>query len=203
MEIGLFPLELVLLPTERVPLHIFEDRYKELIGTCLLEGDEFGLVLEDADGLREIGTRAGIVEVLQTFDDGRLNVLVEGRERFRVVELTDGLSYRTAEVEPVDDDGVLPSGEETEHALALFRKLVTVAGAGEMEEPAAGAPDLSFQLAARVDFGLELKQELLEMRSESERLPRVAELLGTAAVALAREREVRERASGNGRVTRG
>ena len=87
-EIGLFPLELVLLPTERVPLHIFEDRYKELIGECLARDGEFGLVFADEHGLREIGTLAAVADVLERFPDGRLNILVEGRERFRLVELT-------------------------------------------------------------------------------------------------------------------
>ena len=90
IEIGLFPLELVLLPTERVPLHIFEPRYKELIGECLRSGREFGLVLQDEQGRRDIGTRAAVVEVLQVFDDGRMNVVVEGHERFRLRELTTG-----------------------------------------------------------------------------------------------------------------
>src|SRR6476619_2828384 len=89
-EIGLFPLELVLLPSERVPLHIFEDRYKELIGECMAEEREFGLILEDGDGLRQIGTRTAVLELVHRFDDGRMNILVEGRERFLVVELTDG-----------------------------------------------------------------------------------------------------------------
>ena len=105
-EIGLFPLELVLLPSERVPLHIFEDRYKELIGECLSDETEFGLILEDGDGLRQVGTRTGVLELVHTFDDGRLNVLVEGRERFRVVDLTGGRSFQTAEVDGVA--GVVP-----------------------------------------------------------------------------------------------
>ena len=107
-EIGLFPLELVLLPGERVPLHIFEDRYRELIGECLADGTEFGLILEDADGLRQVGTSTGVVELVHNFDDGRMNVLVEGRSRFRVVELTDGRAFRTAEVEPLEDDDEEP-----------------------------------------------------------------------------------------------
>src|SRR5436190_13529977 len=89
-EIGLFPLELVLLPTERVPLHIFEDRYKELIGDCLAHDGRFGLVFADERGLREIGTLAAVAEVLERFSDGRLNILVEGRERFKLLELTKG-----------------------------------------------------------------------------------------------------------------
>ncbi len=113
-EIGLFPLELVLLPQERVPLHIFEDRYRELIGDCLAEGRDFGLILENEDGLREVGTRTAVVELIDTFDDGRMNVLVEGRERFRVVELTEGRSYLTAEVEPLEDDGEVAASDEVD-----------------------------------------------------------------------------------------
>ena len=200
-EIGLFPLELVLLPSERVPMHIFEDRYKELIGECLAEDGEFGLILEDSDGLRQVGTATGVVELIDTFDDGRMNVLVEGRHRFRVLGLTDGRSFQTADVEPLEDDGEPPAGDEIERTLAVFRHLVEVADAEQIEEPPVASPTLSFQLAARVDFGHELKQELLELRSEGERLRRLGELLELAAEALVREREVRERASGNGKVT--
>jgi Lon protease-like protein len=202
-EIGLFPLELVLLPSERVPLHIFEDRYRELIGESLADGTEFGVVLEDDDGLREVGTSTAVIELVHEFDDGRMNVLVEGRSRFRVVELTDGRSYRTAEIEAFeDDDGELPTDAETERTLEAFRQLAAIAEADEVDIPAAGETLLSFQLAARIDFGTVLKQDLLELQSERARLDRLVELLGQAATALAREREVRERASGNGKVTR-
>ena len=202
-EIGLFPLELVLLPNERVPLHIFEDRYKDLIGECLADATDFGLILEDDDGLREIGTRTAVIELIDTFDDGRMNVLVEGRGRFRVIELTEGRSFRTAEVEAIEDEGELPSHVDVERTIAVFRRLVAVAEADEIDEPAAGSPVLSFELAARVDFGSELKQELLELRSEGRRLRRLAELLDQAAQALTREREVRQRAAGNGKVSPG
>ena len=200
-EIGLFPLALVLLPTERVPLHIFEPRYKELIGECLAEGGEFGLLLEDDGGRREIGTRAGVVEVLQVFDDGRMNVVVEGRERFRLVELTEGRSFLTGRVEPVADDEDVPASGDVERALEQFRRLVSAAEA-EADELDPRSASLSFELAGRVDFGLELKQELLELRSERLRLVRVAELLERAAEALALQRRMYERASGNGRVSK-
>jgi Lon protease-like protein len=203
-EIGLFPLELVLLPSERVPLHIFEDRYRELIGESLAGGTEFGIILEDDDGLRQVGTSTGVIELVHTFDDGRMNVLVEGRRRFRLVEETEGRSYRTAMVEPLDDDvGEEPAAEEAERTLEAFRRLAEIAEADEVDVPGAGGEELlSFQLASRVDFGTVLKQELLELRSERARLDRLVDLLGQAAGALAREREVRERASGNGKVTR-
>jgi len=200
-EIGLFPLELVLLPSERVPLHIFEDRYKELISECVAGETQFGLILETEDGLREIGTLTGVLEVIHTFDDGRMNVLVEGHERFRLAHETGGRSFRTGEVEPVEDDDEHPSEAEIDGALAVFRRLVQVAEADEIGEPEGGPTALSFQLAAKVDFGHELKQELLELRSERQRLVRLSELLERAIEGLAREREVRDRASGNGKVT--
>jgi Lon protease-like protein len=203
-EIGLFPLELVLLPTERVPLHIFEPRYKELIGECLRSGDEFGLVLQDDQGRREIGTRAAVVEVLQVFDDGRMNVIVEGHDRFRLRELTSGREFLTGDVEPVDDDEEEAEAEaaETERALTLFRDLVEIAG-GEVDEPDGTTGPLSFEIAARVDFGIEPKQELLELRSESARLEHLCRLLEGATEAVQREREVRERAATNGKVSHG
>ncbi len=201
MEIGLFPLDLVLLPGERVPLHIFEDRYRELIGECLTEDCEFGLILENEDGLREVGTSTAVVELIDTFEDGRMNVLVEGRRRFRVVELTEGRSFQTAEVEALEDEDGQPTADEIDGALAVFRRLVAIAEADEIDEPDASSAGLSFQLASRVDFGQDLKQELLELRSERRRLRRLAELLERAVEALTREREVRERASGNGKVT--
>jgi Lon protease-like protein len=204
-EIGLFPLELVLLPTERVPLHIFEPRYKELIAECLRSGREFGLVLQDGQGRREIGTRAAVVEVLQVFDDGRMNVVVEGHDRFRLRELTSGRIFLTGDVEPVDDedDEGNDTGEvESEEALALFRRLVEAVG-GDVDEPEDDAGPLSFQIAARIDFGTEPKQELLELRSEPARLRHLCPLLEAAIEAVQREREIRERASTNGKVSQG
>ena len=116
-ELGLFPLGIVLLPTEQIPLHIFEERYQELIGECMEEDREFGLVYADEDGLRDIGTRAAVTEVLDRFDDGRLNIVAEGRERFRLVELTAGRTFQTGIVEEIADDPDVADPEDTEHAL--------------------------------------------------------------------------------------
>ena len=185
--------------------HIFKRSLQGLIGECLADEADFGLILEDEDGLRQVGTLTAVVELIDTFDDGRMNVLVEGRGRFRVVELTDGRSFPTAEVEALeDDDGEAQTDTDVERALAVFRSLVAAAEADEVEdEPMVGSPTLSFELAARVDFGHDLKQELLELRSEDERLRRLTDLLERAAEALAREREARTRAAGNGKVTPG
>lgn len=202
-EIGLFPLALVLTPTERVPLHIFEPRYTELIRECIASGEAFGLLLEDQDGRREVGTLAEVREVVHVFADGRMNIVVEGKTRLRVVAWTDGRSYPTAEVEPLeDDDAMSPDAETSEQALALFRRLAVIADA-DVDEPDGSSGSLAFEIAAHVDFGSQPKQELLELRSEPDRLRRLTELLEQALAAMTREREIRERAATNGRVTQG
>jgi Lon protease-like protein len=198
-ELGLFPLGIVLLPTEQIPLHIFEDRYQELIGECLAEEREFGLVYADEEGLREIGTRAAVTEILDRFEDGRLNIVAEGRERFRLLELTEGRSFQTGMVEPLADEQDTADPEDTRHALELFHRLVELTGA-EVEEPRLDVPQLSFELAGRFEFAPELKQRLLQLTSEGRRMQLLAELLAGAATAVEREREVAERAQGNGKV---
>ena len=202
-EIGLFPLALVLTPTERVPLHIFEPRYKELIGERIAEGGHFGIVLEDDAGRRDIGTLAEVREVVHVFDDGRMNILVEGGARFRIREWTQGRSYPTARVEPhEDEDTSAPDASVAEEALALFRQLAEVADA-DIDEPDGSSGSLAFEIAGYVDLGALPKQELLELRSEQLRLRRLAELLERALAAVTRERAIRERASTNGRVSLG
>jgi ATP-dependent Lon protease len=198
-ELGLFPLSLVLLPSERVPLHIFEERYQELIGECLENEAEFGLVYADDDGIRDIGTRAGVVEVLDRFDDGRMNVLIEGRERFRLVELTSGRSFHTGSVAPVSDTDERPSERIVERALALFGRLRDLTGS-EVEVPSSTTEQLSFALASRVELEPAIKLDLLANVSERARLERVCELLEAAAVTVERQRIAAERAMTNGRV---
>jgi Lon protease-like protein len=197
-ELGLFPLDVVLLPTERLPLHIFEPRYKELIGECLAEQREFGLLLGDQEGLRHVGTRAAVVEVLDRLPDGRLNIVVEGRQRFRLVELTEGRSFATGEVEPLADEAQLPAQAQRDRALHLYRELAKLVKV-EVDEPDPDSGVLSFELAARVDFGVERKQELLEATSEPDRLARVGDLLRKAIEAIRLERQLAESAARNGR----
>jgi len=198
-EIGLFPLGMVLLPTEQVPLHIFEPRYRELIGECLEDDAEFGLVYADDDGIREIGTRAAVVELTERFEDGRLNVVVEGRERFRLLELTERRSFHTGVVEPVEDQHDPAEPEDVHRALGLFEQLVELTGA-DVEPPPAELPALSFALAGRFEFSPELKQELLQETSERVRLRRLCELLAAAAEAVTRQKEIAARAQTNGKV---
>jgi Lon protease-like protein len=198
-ELGLFPLPLVLLPTEQVPLHIFEERYQELIGECLDLDTEFGLLYADDDGIREIGTRAVVVEVIQRFEDGRMNIVVEGRERFRLARLTSGRTFQTGAVAPLEDDEDPAEGESVERARELFSALRELTGS-EVDIPDAETPQLSFALAARVELAAPVKLELLAEMSERVRLERVCELLEGATVTVERRKRAAERAATNGRV---
>jgi ATP-dependent Lon protease len=200
MEIGLFPLGIVLLPTERVPLHIFEPRYQELVGECIESDDEFGMLYADENGVREVGTLARVAEILERFDDGRLNIVVEGGLRFRVRELTRGRSFMTGDTEPLEDTEEAVDAETSTRAAGAFRALAALAGA-ETEDPDESSPQLSFELAAQVELPPDSKQQLLELRSEQERLVLVAELLDDARTALIATRELGDRAKRNGSRT--
>jgi len=200
-RIGLFPLELVLVPTERVPLHVFEPRYKELIGECLERGDEFGIVLTKESGdVHHVGTRAAIVEVLQVLEDGRLHIVVEGGDRFRLLEVDHERSFDTGTVEELVDDDDPPDPSDVERVFETYKRVQETVGApGEPPDPA--SPQFDYEVTARIDFSSASKQELLELTSPRRRLARLADLLDRALEALVIDRELRKRAHGNGKVT--
>jgi Lon protease-like protein len=199
-ELGLFPLPIVLVPTERIPLHIFEPRYRELIDECVENGEDFGFVLATGDGaVHEIGTRAAVAQVLEVLEDGSMNIVIEGRERFRLVDLTTGRSFTTGIVEPVADEDEPPLETDVERATEAFRQLAEAADS-DVDVPDPQSPLFDFELAARVDFGVEPKQELLAMTSPRARMKTLIELLETALEALRLELTLRERASRNGKV---
>jgi Lon protease-like protein len=195
-EIGLFPLGVALLPTELLPLHIFEERYRELIGECLSGPSSFGLLFADESGMRSVGTEARVARVLERFDDGRLNILVLGTERFRVIRLTEGRSFHTAEIEVFTDE----AGQGPAPALeAALEAAARIAAASDLEaEVDVTKARTAFELAALVPLPQEIKQELIESRSEAERLSRLEVLLGNFAGALERRNEIRVRAASNG-----
>ncbi|MGH3137803.1 MAG: LON peptidase substrate-binding domain-containing protein [Gaiellaceae bacterium] len=198
-ELGLFPLPLVLLPTERVPLHIFEERYRELIGECLDSGDDFGLVYADDDGVRDIGTRARVTEVLARMADGRMDILVEGGDRFRLLQLTTGRSFHTGDVASVQDEEDPAGSESIERALELFDRLRELTGS-DVDVPDADTAQLSFVLAGRVELPSDDKLLLLRDVSERSRMDRVCDLLEDAASTAQHVRGAAERAATNGRV---
>jgi Lon protease-like protein len=201
MELGLFPLPIVLVPTERIPLHIFEPRYQDLVRECVDTDGEFGLVLATGDGaVHEIGTRARVVDVLEELEDGRMNIVVEGGDRFRLLELTRGRTFQTGVVEPVADEGEPATEVDSLRALEVFRELAEVADS-DVDLPDPDSPELIWELAARVDFGVDPKQEILASTAPAPRMRRLIELLETSLEAVRLEQTLRERAGRNGKVT--
>lgn len=198
-DIPIFPLELVLVPGEPLPLHIFEPRYQEMVARCV-DGDEpFALVLADEDGMREIGCTAEITEILETFPDGRSNIVVTGREVVRLDEVHDAHSYRSALVTALDDDPAEATAAAQQAALAAYAAVADELP-GDTPSPPAAGPGLSYGLIGRVELALDVKQTLLENRDEQHRIEVVTELLTEIHRGLVLTRETQERARRNGRV---
>src|SRR5205085_9490479 len=120
----LFPLDLVLLPTEIVPLHIFEERYKLMIGGCIEHESEFGIVWLAEGGLREVGCSASVAQVLERMDDGRMNVLVRGERPFQLIRRIDDMPYPAGDVEFLEDDDAEPDEELAAEARQSYADLV-------------------------------------------------------------------------------
>ena len=197
-DLPLFPIAIVLLPQEDIPLHIFEPRYRELTARCL-EGDEpFAIVLEDDAGQRSIGCTARIVQVLETFADGRSNILVRGEEPISIEQVHDDKSYATATASPLPDSVERASADAEADALSAFADLQQAIG-DENAPPSAGQ-GLSYAIAGRVDWPAATKQALLEERDEAARLRRVTLLLRAAVRGLKLADAAQERARKNGRV---
>lgn len=200
-DIPLFPLNVVLMPGTPQPLHIFEDRYKQMINECLEDETEFGMVLADDSGTREVGCTAKIVELIERYDDGRLVVMVEGSRRFKLNNVLTGKPYYVGDVEYIDEDGEEDVGGLAEECIELLERVVEAATEGsvgiEIEPP---YRNLSFAIAGRIEFDLETRQQILELPTERERLEKVKELLSAAAERLERERRVRKVAQTNGHL---
>jgi Lon protease-like protein len=198
-DFPLFPLALVALPGELVPLHIFEERYKTMMAECLRDGTEFGIVWMSDDGLRDIGCACEIERVLEQLDDGRLNLLARGTRPFRVIERQAHLPYPAGVIEFVEDRGDDPDAQLAGAARAAYADLVKRATDQEPEEQELDDMD-AYDMAATVDFGLEAKQGLLDLRSENARLGLVTRLFRAAAKRLDFVDRAQARARSNGKV---
>ena len=193
----LFPLDIVLLPGTPLPLHIFEPRYKEMIGECLANNTPFGVVRALEEGVAEIGCTAEIVTVTKEYPDGRMDLVAEGRKRFEVLELNQDRSFLRAEVLIVPDEPAASSEEDKARAIQVHLQILSLAGAVQ-DLSAADHNALSFYLAGSLPLDLDFKQKLLGMRSESERIQAVAAYLEGILPNLRRAARAREKAGGNG-----
>ena len=172
----LFPLDLVLLPGAPLPLHIFEPRYKEMIAECLAEKKPFGVVRAMESGVAEIGCTAEIMAVTKKYDDGRMDIMTRGVERFEIIQVNEDRSFLQAEISVVqdgdDDKPATSTARLASQAVQLHAEIVKLAGA-ESSRLNEHADNLSFFLAGSLPLDLDFKQNLLSMVSETKRLEAV------------------------------
>ena len=191
----LFPLQVVLFPRMSLPLHIFEDRYKEMIGDVLEEKNEFGVVLAGEKGICNTGCTATIDKILERYPDGRMDLVAIGRRRFEILSLDDEKSYLRGSVMFFDDEEFDPPPDATVREVLDYYKDI------QPEEtaaaPAIGDPQLSFQIANAVT-DLNFRQVLLATRSESDRIKQLAEFLPGFTVRQRQIQHVRSVAPRNG-----
>jgi len=195
----LFPLDVVLFPGTPLPLHIFEPRYKEMIGECLAQHRPFGVVRAVEQGLAEIGCTAEIITVVKEYPDGRLDLVTEGRQRFELLRVNQERPFLQAEVLIIDDEPGTPPQADASRAVQLHSELLAIAGA-KQDLSAADPLLLSFHLAGSVPLDLDFKQKLLSLRSEPDRLTLFISYLETIIPNLRRAASAREKAGGNGHV---
>ncbi len=197
--LALFPLEVVLLPGTPLPLHIFEPRYKEMIGECIANEAPFGVVRAMEEGIADVGCTAEIITVTKEYPDGRMDLVAEGRKRFEVVELNQERSFLRAEVLVVPDEPGTAAEKDKIRAIQLHLEILSLAGAVQ-DLSAADQNQLSFYLAASLPLDLDFKQKLLTMRSEAERIQTVVTYFEGILPKLQRVAQRREKAGGNGHV---
>ena len=198
-EFPLFPLGLVALPSELIPLHIFEQRYKTMMNECLRDDREFGILWLADDGLREIGCACEIAEVLERMEDGRMNLVARGTRPFRVLERQGHLAYPAGVVEFLDDRDDDADADATLAAHEAYADLVRRATDRDPTEEEL-AEMSAYAMAATVDFGLDAKQGLLDLRSENARLKLVTRLFRAAIKRLDFVDNAQTRARSNGKV---
>jgi Lon protease-like protein len=203
-DFPLFPLGIVALPSESVPLHIFEDRYRRMIERCL-GGDpgsiesQFGIIWLSDQELKPIGCACEIERVLERMEDGRINILARGTRPFRLLERQHELPYPAGTVEFLADLDEPPDEQASTGALELYRDLVQQATDRTLTADELGELD-AYGMAATVEFGVDAKQELLELRSENARLRLLTLLLRAAIKRLELVERAGERARSNGKV---
>jgi Lon protease-like protein len=200
----LFPLGIVALPSESLPLHIFEDRYRRMIERCL-QGDrgsgerEFGIVWLSDQELKPVGCACEVEQVIERLDDGRLNIIARGTRPFRLLERQDEHPYPAGVVEFLQEEPEELDEQAAEAARTLYRELVREATDRELEPAELERLD-AYGMAGTVEFDVAAKQQLLELRSENARLRLLAKLLEGAIEHLGALERAQARALSNGKV---
>jgi len=197
-SLPLFPLNLVLYPGERLPLHIFEARYKDLTQYCLDHEVPFGILRAKDDTLAEIGTTAQIQEVVTRYEDGRLDIAVTGEERFRLRSLHDAKSYYTGDVVLLGEEASDPDLDLKERAITQHMKLLELAGRTVRPGLYEDVEHLSYVLARNAALDGDQKQDLLEIDSETQRIQYLIDHFESLIPRVEEKEDVHRRIRSNG-----
>jgi Lon protease-like protein len=200
----LFPLNVVLFPEMVLPLHIFEQRYKEMIAECLHENSPFGVLYAHDNKVAMIGCTAEISQVLKQYSDGRLDLVAVGRKRFQVSFFDSEKTYLRASVDllPNSVGAQEPSESLVRQALDLYAQASRMMGEDNPEEFSreSSLQGLAFKLASSLHLQNDVRQRILEARSEDQRLEELAEHLSALIPRLSDRQESAKRAGSNGRM---
>ena len=176
MKIPLFPLDLVLFPGAPLQLHIFEQRYREMVRECIHGKCEFGIVRARREGLAIVGCTAQILATIKLYPDGRTDILCRGERRFEIESLQDGRSFLQAEVDFLPEGKPVSSRRDREECAALHMEMIELSGEDISQFPQLNLNQpIAFQLASTIPADLDFKQELLHLNSDSDRTERLVE----------------------------
>ena len=198
-RIPLFPLNVVLFPGEQRPLHIFEPRYRRMVRECLDSKSPFGMLLALPDGIVRVGCTAEILEVIKRYQDGRMDIITVGRDPFRLVELFSGDALLEGHIDYLADTDSAAAPQSIKQLVELYETCHTLLFSGIPKDFDSVPPDqLSYTIAAALPLELLWKQQLLELRTESERQHRLSTYLRDWAPHLQKVETLRHRAGRNG-----
>jgi ATP-dependent Lon protease len=198
-RIPLFPLNVVLLPGEQLPLHIFEQRYRIMVRECVDEKRRFGMLLALTDGVVRVGCTAEVLEVIKTYRDGRMDIITVGRDPFRVTELHSDEPLLYGQVDYLDERDSLSQGVSRGHLIELYETCHTLVYSTLPKSlDSLSVQELSYAIASTLPLELLWKQQILELRSEADRQERLLAYLRDWAPHLQKSQVNRQRAAGQG-----
>ena len=200
MKIPLFPLDVVLFPGVPLPLHIFEPRYREMIAECIAGNTAFGVVRAQRDGLAVVGCTAQVIRVMQSYPDGRSDILAQGVERFEIVQLDNSRSFLQAEVDLLPDTAQPATRAAREECVAFHFEALHLMGSSHASMHLNLDAPVAYLLAAVMPADLNFQQALLAMRSDAERTETLSSYYRDILPKLRSVARTSERASRNGHI---
>ena len=194
----LFPLGLVLYPGEQTPLHIFEPRYKEMVGRCMEQDEPFGIVLFEEDEMADVGCTARIVRIVEQYEDGRMDIVVQGEQRFRILDLYENESYLTVDGETIDEPEETPQRNLQQRLITQHMRLLELAGRTVRPSLYQDVDTLSYVIAPNAGLSSEQKQDVLEILTENKRVAYLVDHLEALIPRVRKMEDLRRRIQSNG-----